>query len=311
MDALTDILKTVHLSGSLYFRPEISAPWGMIIGAKDSAGFHVVRRGHCWFKMLDDNNNQPIRLDAGDIIVLPHGHAHILADNPETKPQDLEYLASIQKPGEPLIPGGGGPITTLICGYFDFASGNVHPLLSVLPSLILIKGEGGRAQHWLESTLDLMAQETIEKLPGFEIIIDRLTETMFIKVLRTYLSEAREKKKNWLNGLRDEQIAQALALIHHQPEKHWTVQSLANKIAMSRSSFSARFKSMVGEAPIQYLTRWRMELAATHLRETNLSLYEIAEKVGYQAEASFSKVFKKIWDIAPGAYRKNPENNLA
>ncbi len=309
MDALTDILRTVHLSGSVYFRSDISAPWGMEISAQDIAGFHVIRQGRCWLTMLDEGDNTPILLEAGDLIVLPHGHAHVLADDPQTKPEKLEHLISQHKPGEPFYVGGGGPIVTLICGYFDFATGHVHPLLSILPSLIVIRGEGGRAQQWLKSTLDLIAQESTQNRPGSEIIIDRLTETMFIQVLRSYLAENEEGNQDWLNGLKDEQIANALALIHRQPEEHWTVESLANKVAMSRSSFSARFKLLVGEPPLRYLTRWRMELAATHLREAKLSIIDISEKVGYQAESSFSKVFKKMWGIAPGAYRKN-QNTL-
>ena len=310
MDALTDILNTVHMMGSVYCRSELSAPWGMSVPASNAAQFHVVRRGRCWLLMDPSSGVEPLRLESGDIVVLPQGHAHALADDPSTTTESLSMLFERYKPQTchtPLRFGGGGEEVTLICGYFTFDTSTVHPLLSVLPSLITVRGEGGRARSWLESTLDFIAEESIAGRPGGETLIDRLTEALFIQVLRTYLEEATVEDPSWLAGLRDPQIAGALALIHRHPEERWTVESLAHRMGMSRSAFSARFRQLVGESPLAYLTRWRMQVAAGHLRDTRLTLPEIAERVGYQAEASFSKVFKKLWGVAPATFRRQSE----
>ncbi len=310
MDALADVLSTVHFSGSLYFRSELTAPWGMRVPASETAQFHVLRRGRCWLG-LDDSNAEPLCMDAGDVVILPGGNVHTLTDDPATPPRPLQDLIddhlsktkTADHPG-PMMFGGGGEPTSLICGYFDFEAGGIHPLLSVLPPIIYLRGEGGRARSWLESSLDLIADEATAGRPGGEVLINRLTEVLFIQVIRAHLEERKEDEPNWLAGLRDPQIAGALGLIHHELSGHWSVASLASRVGMSRSGFSARFRELVGEPPLQYLTRWRMHVAAQQLRDGNQSLAEIAETVGYQAEASFSKVFKKLLGVAPGAYRR-------
>jgi AraC-like DNA-binding protein len=250
---------------------------------------------------------EPRRLEAGDVVLLPHGHAHALADDPGTRAEPLLELIARHTTGPghcPLTFGGDGERVTLICGYFTFSSSDVHPLLSVLPPLIIVHGEGGRARSWLESTLDLIADESVHDRPGGETLINRLTEALFIQVLRSHLAEDHDGSSSWLAGLRDPQIARALGLIHREPQRRWTIDDLAAAVAMSRSGFAARFRDLVGEPPLTYLTRWRMLVAATHLRDAGLTLPEIADRVGYQAEASFSKVFKRLWGVAPAAYRR-------
>lgn len=307
MDALTDILRTVHLRGSVYCRSEMSAPWGIAVPTSEAAQFHVVRRGRCWLSIEESARVKPTLLESGDVVLVPQGHAHILVDEPSTVPESLAQLIAEQEPkvcGTPLRHGGGGDEVTLICGYFTFESSAVHPLLSVLPPLITVRGEGGRARSWLMSTLDLIAEESVTGRPGGETLIDRLSEALFIQVLRTHLEEDRRTTPSWLAGLRDPQIARVLALIHRHPDERWTVEALAQRLGMSRSAFSSRFRALVGEPPLSYVTRWRMQVAAVHLREAQLTLPEIAERVGYQAEASFSKIFKKAWGVAPATYRR-------
>ncbi len=311
MDALADILETVHLSGSVYCRSELTAPWGMALPASDTAQFHAVRRGRCWLLQTEEPVAEPLRLEAGDMVVLPRGTAHVLADDPATPAEPLEQLIACHvsaagpsdSPG-PLAFGGGGDPTALICGYFQFDTGAVHPLFSGLPPVVYLRGEGGRALSWLESSLDLIADETTAGRPGGETLVNRLTEALFIQVIRAYLEESARPDPSWLAGLRHPQIAGALGLIHREPGVRWTVDALAAQVGMSRSAFSAKFRTLVGEPPLQYLTRWRMQIAANHVQDDRLSLSEIAEAVGYQAEASFSKVFKRLLGVAPGAYRK-------
>ncbi len=306
MDALSDVLRAVHLSGSLYFRSEPSAPWGMEIPSGDTAQFHILRRGRCFLQMED---SEPILMEAGDMAVFPEGMAHAVVDDPRTNPLPLQQLIEQRDESEEscaLIYGGGGEQATLICGYFRFDKSQVHPLMTVLPPMILLRGESGRAQPWLESTLDLIAGESCSRNPGSEILIDRLTETLFIRVIRSFLNDPAADKLNpsWLAGLRDAKIGEALGYIHHLPQEAWTVDVLARRVGMSRSSFSGRFSELVGEPPLKYITRWRMQLAAEHLKDEKLSLAEIAKKVGYQAEAAFSKVFKRMWGVSPGTYRR-------
>jgi len=302
MDALTDILKTVHLHGSVYCRSELTAPWGMTLPASDWAQFHVVRRGRCWLLIegedADGAPQSPLLLEAGDLVVLPKGTAHALVDDPQTRPEPLMDLLARHMSEDskgPLTFGGSGDAVTLVCGYFQFQAGAVHPLLSILPPLITLRGEGGRARSWLESTA---------ARPGGETLVDRLTEAMFIQVLRAHLEQHRDAGPSWLTGLRDEQIAAALGLIHRHPGDRWTVEQLATRVGMSRTAFSTRFRGLVGEPPLSYLTRWRMQVAANHLRDTRLTMPEIAHCVGYQGEAAFAKVFKRLLGLAPGQFRR-------
>lgn len=310
MDALTDILETVHLRGTVYCRSELTAPWGMAVPRSRAAQFHVVRRGRCWLRLEDDGAEAraPALLEAGDVLVLPLGHAHVLADSPATRALPLADLVAASGGvcgATPLVHGGGGEAVTLICGYFEFETGAAHPLLEVLPPVILLRGEGGHARSWLMSTLDLIADEATAGRPGGETLVDRLTEAMFIQVLRSTIeAEAGRLSPSWLAGLRDGSIAKALGLIHRQPEERWTVESLAEGAGMSRSAFATRFRELVGEPPLQYLTRWRMQVAAGRLRSTGSTLSEIAGQVGYETEASFSKVFKKLLGVSPGAFRR-------
>jgi len=250
---------------------------------------------------------EPQLLEAGDLVMLPRGHAHALSDDPSTPATPLMELIDKHLAGAdhcPMVCGGGGDPTTLVCGYFTFDASQVHPLLTVLPPLVVVPGEGGRARSWLESSLDLVAAESVTDRPGSEILVDRLTEALFILILRSFLEEREGCNPSWMRGLRDPQIARALGMIHRQPDKRWSVEELAAGAAMSRSAFSTRFRELVGEPPLAYLTRWRMHMAANHLRDDQLTMLEVAQRVGYQAEASFSKVFKRAWGVAPGAYRR-------
>lgn len=311
MDALAELLETVHLRGNLYCRSDLRAPWGMALPASDRAGFHVLRRGRCWLLPPEAADWEPLLLEAGDLVVLPRGDAHVLADQPDTPALPLVELIERQAAageacgvGCPLRLGGDGDRVDLICGYFGFDRGTAHPMLAVLPPLIVLRGEGGRPLPWLETTLELIAGEMKSGRVGAEALINRFTEALFIQVLRAHLEQGREPEPSWLAGLRDERIASALGAMHGRPGETWSVPALASESGMSRSAFSARFQELVGESPLQYLTRWRMQVAAGHLREGRMSIAEIAAAVGYQAEASFSKAFKKLLDVAPGAYRR-------
>lgn len=304
MDILSEILRNIQLSGSLWCRTEAAAPWAMKIPTMDLAQFHVVRRGSCILNMA--GVKEPMHLSSGDVIFFPHGQEHTLSDNLKTKPVPILELISINKSeeGDALTIGGNGAPTTLICGKCHFDHSEVHPLLSLLPPVIHVKGEDERTNPWLETTLDFISSETRSGNQGSQTVITRLVEILFIQIIRLHIAGLHENEKGWLRGLQDQQISRALGYIHSQPENQWTIDSLAAAVGMSRASFAARFKQLVGESPFQYLTRWRMYKATSYLKTPHAAVADVAERVGYQTEAAFSKVFKRHLGVAPGSYRR-------
>lgn len=272
--------------------------------AMADAAFHVVMRGNCWLEV--EGIDEQIPLVGGDLVVLPTGVAHALRDHPDSSTVTLRELLS-HRPcrGQlTLSYGGGGTSTTVVCGKANFENREINPLLSALPPLLLIKGEEGRAVEWLDSILQFIACETASNRPGAEMMITYLSNVLFIQAVRAHLSSLKQNDESWLRGLVDPQLNIALALIHHQPETNWTVESLAKQVNMSRSGFAARFKWLMREAPLQYVTRWRMYRAAELLRSSNLTVAEVAEQVGYGSETAFSKAFKRQMGQPPNQYRQ-------
>src|SRR5450755_2141933 len=304
MDVLTDVLETVRVVAACYGRLEATAPWGIRVRASEDAKFHVVLSGHA--RLLVDGTDEPIELSEGDIVALPHGHAHSLIDDPSIVAQPLEELLVCRARGDGSIlrVGGGGKASTIVSGRFRFEDRRNNPLLSVLPSVITLRGEMGKSVRWLEPTLKFIACEAASGRPGSQTVIARLADVLFIQIVRGHLASLPANGSGWLSALADTQIGAALGHIHQNPEQDWTVQSLASKVAMSRSAFASRFMRLVGEPPLSYVTRWRMQKAAGMLREGKRTLAEVASQVGYDSEAAFSKAFKRAVGSAPGAYRR-------
>jgi AraC-like DNA-binding protein len=305
MDVLSEVLQSVHLEGGVYCRTELTAPWGLHMPAAPGAAFHAVLRGGGWLEL--DGQGARIPVASGDLIVLPHGHGHTLRDDPGTAATPLERLLDGRDLWEPFVlhHGGGGASTSLVCGGFRFGDQAANPLLAVLPPLIHIKGEAGRAVPWLETTLQFIAGEAASGRPGSDTVIARLSDVLFIQAVRGYLAGAPQDGGGWLGALVEPGLEPALRRMHRQPERPWTVAELAAEAGMSRSAFSARFSRVVGEPPLQYLTRWRIHRAMGLLREGRLGLAEVAERVGYESEAAFSKAFKRWAGVAPGAWRRS------
>jgi AraC-like DNA-binding protein len=301
-DVLTEVLSTLGIQGRLFCRSELSAPWSLGLPPSDFAHFHVVERGEAWIQ--PEGESAATALGSGDLVIIPHGGGHVLCDSWETPPVPLDRLVHENHAGYPLIRhGGGGEETHLICGSFQFENAAESPLLSLLPSLIHIRGSGSQAGDWLASTLELLAFEARQARPGAKAVISRLTEIIFVQAVRDWMENQPAGQGGWLGALRDPQIGAALELIHRAPERPWSVSTLAREVAMSRSPFAARFTALVGEPPLAYLTRWRMHRAARLLQSDNLPVGEVAERVGYESAAAFSKAFKRRFDVAPGAYR--------
>jgi AraC family transcriptional regulator, alkane utilization regulator len=303
-DVLTDVLETVRVGAACYGRVEAAAPWGIGVDADEEyAKFHVVLAGDCWLEVV---GHDPIHLNGGDLVALPHGHAHTLRDAQQSPIRPLRELITVSsgKCQPSISTGGDGASATLVTGSFHFEDRRNNPLLSVLPPVIVLPGELSRNVHWLEPTLKFIACEAASGRPGAQTVVSRLADVLFIQIVRGYLATLPPGASGWLGALGDTQIGSALGLIHQSPELDWTVQSLAARVAMSRSAFASRFARLVGEPPLSYVTRWRMQKAAGLLRQSSATLADIAERVGYDSEAAFSKAFKRAVGSAPGAYRR-------
>lgn len=305
MDVLNELVKSLKLTGTIYGRAEYTAPWGVqALNFPGHAGFVVVNRGNCWLETNLLKN--AIALAGGDLVLFPHGGGFELRDKPQSKTVPLEKIMRSKQANTHIVShGGGGALSVVVHGCFQFEGAATNPLIGALPKVIHIKREDG--SPWLETTLNYLATETLSELPASETVILYLTDILFIQALRAFIKkegESCKKKDGLIYAFADVHIGAALALIHNHPEDKWTVQSLAAKTGMSRAAFAVRFHQLVGEPPLQYLTRWRMHKATTLLRSGQMSLTQIAGQVGYDADAAFSKAFKRWIGKTPGVYRK-------
>jgi len=303
MDALTDILKSLRLSGGVYFRCELSAPWGMDIGQTSVAEFHLVARGRCWLRITGEES--PICLEAGDVVVFPHGHAHVLLDAPESVALSMDAVIGSQKIEGygPVVYGGGGVPVNILCGYFEFNRKIHSPLLDALPPFIHIKGADATELSWLQTTINFICHETRTSGHGTVAVVNRLVEVLFIQIMRAHIIQS-TTPLGVLSAIADDKVGLALNAMHQKPEYNWILEELAQKAGMSRTAFSQRFHALAGQTPMHYLTMWRMQKAKNSLESGNMTMLAIAEQAGYQSEASFSKAFKKYMGISPGACRR-------
>lgn len=304
VDPLGEALHILRMSGLYYSRSELTAPWGAAVPPlPDSLIFHVVTEGSCWLLVPDE---APQRLMPGEFALVPHGVGYQVLSEVGVTAVDLFDLPleAVTERYEILRYGGGGAPTTLICGSVRFEHPAAQHLVKLLPPLIHLKSWETPHAEWMQSTLRLMAQEARELRPGGETIVTRLADILVIQALRTWMANAPQAQQGWLGALQDPQIGAALVLMQREPAHSWTVASLAQTVAMSRSAFAARFKELVGESPLQYLTSWRMQLAHSWLQSEDLPLAELAERLGYRSEAAFSRAFKREMGSSPGAMRR-------
>lgn len=301
MDVLTDVLNSLRLKSSVYCRSELGAPWGLHFTPMSGAVFHVLQWGRGLLQVEGDNRWLP--LATGDVVVLPRGEGHLIVDAPGSPIfRDLR----LDQWGEcAVMRWSESPSASLLCGTFEVEHDAQHPLLNVLPRILRIGGRNGQPHAALAAVLNVMAAEAEAGQPGREIALRRLADVLFIQIIRHWIEAQGTEARGWLGALRDAAIGRALEAIHATPERAWTVESLAAEAAMSRSAFAARFTALVGEPPLQYLTRWRMRMAAGLLKNARLGLAEVAQRVGYESEVAFSKAFKRELGIAPGAYRRS------
>jgi AraC-like DNA-binding protein len=301
-DALTDVLSSLRLSGRVFTYSELSAPWALELPPSAFAYFHVIERSGGWLRLKDEREWRP--LAGGDLVVIPHGGGHIIGSDARVKPLTLKQFLKLRDEGGLVKHGGGGPQTHLVCGLFQFENGLDNPLISLLPRFLQIAGAREHVTGWLESTLRQLIYEARYTRPGSQIMVTRLTDLIFVHAVRAWLAVQPENEGGWLGALRDRQIGKALGLMHRDPGRNWSVESLAAAVSMSRSKFAAKFKRLVRESPLAYLNRLRLSLAATLLQDGDLSVGEISHRIGYESETAFSAAFKRRYGVAPGTYRR-------
>lgn len=314
MDALSDVLGAVRLTGAVFFDVHASGPWvaetppGAAIvhrifpHAEHLIPYHAIVSGSCWVTVLGE---APLQLATGDIVMFPHGHAHVLSCAPgmRSKPD----LALYRRPDESHLPfslalgSAGNETTHIVCGYLGCDARPYNPLLMALPNAIHAKDSVGGT---LAAYVQLAVAESKGSRPGGEAVLGRLSELLFVEVVRRYAESLDGGRTDWLSGLRDPSVGVAITALHREPQRSWTVQSLAREAGLSRSVLAERFTQFIGVPPMQYLASWRMQLAANELRISSDSVATIANRVGYESEAAFSRAFTKSMGEPPSSWRK-------
>lgn len=314
MDPLSDVLGAVRLTGAVFFDVHASEPWvaetppGVAIvrrifpHADHLIPYHAIVSGSCWVAVPGE---EPIKLATGDIVMFPHGHAHVLSSAPgmRSKPD----LALYRRPDESHLPfslalgAPGAEQTHIVCGYLGCDARPYNPLLMALPNAIHVRDSSGGT---LAAYVQLALEESKKSRMGGEAVLSRLSELLFVEVVRRYAESLDGGRSHWLSGLRDPSVGRAITALHREPQRDWTVQSLARAAGLSRSVLAERFPQFVGLPPMQYLASWRMQLAANELRVSNDSVAAIANRVGYESEAAFSRAFTKSMGEPPSSWRK-------
>jgi AraC-like DNA-binding protein len=314
-DVLSDVLRSVRLTGAVYFDFELSSPWVaeapasrevasvVMPGAQRVIEYHLIARGACWGNLVGE---PPMRLNEGDLIVFPQGDAHVLSSAPGMRASpDMTMFR--QNTPLPLVyeRGGGGPDRTrLVCCFLGCDERPFNPLLAALPRTIHLSGTAPEAASgWLATLLNIAVRESGSARAGRDNVLARLSELMFVEAIRRYIEALPRAQTGWLAGLRDPVVGQSLAALHGNAASTWTVESLARAVGVSRSVLADRFAEIVGHPPMQYLALWRMQLASRRLLEGE-SVTEVAGAVGYESEAAFSRAFKKLVGEAPATWRR-------
>ncbi|MCB9602609.1 MAG: AraC family transcriptional regulator [Sandaracinus sp.] len=316
MDVLSDLLRAVRLSGAVFFRADFSAPWGLtspdaeqlsqalLPNARRMVLFHYLQRGSCWVQVGGDRQE----LHAGDVVVLPFCDPHAMGKGAPPRVDCVSALFPSPPPwtAPPVLAyGGEGETTQIVCGFLELDDTHFNPMLTALPSLMVVRPDDSSTGVLLRSSLEFLDRELASDSPGGASMLGRLTELLFVQVLRQHVAQLPERELGWLAALRDRGIRTALELVHERPAEAWTVEALAKHAAMSRSAFAARFTELLGEAPAQYLTRWRVQLAAQRLRQTDEAIAQVASSVGYASEAAFGRAFKRELGVSPAKYRRD------
>jgi AraC-like DNA-binding protein len=305
-DPLGEALHLLRLTGCIYARSELSAPWGVDLPPLEGhMMFHIVTAGRLW---LEVDGSEPLLLGRGSLALVPHGLGHRLVDEPgrEAVPFFDLPIERVTERYERLRWGGGGDDCRLICVVVRFDHTAAERLVDALPPVLHLDAWESDDDRWLSDTLRFIAREAESLRPGGETVITRLADILVIQMVRHWIETEADVDTGWLAALRDDQLGRAIAAMHREPGADWTLESLARTAAMSRSAFAARFTEVVGEPAMRYLTRWRLRLARTTLREGNDPIASVAERFGYRSEAAFCRAYKRELGVPPGTDRHAP-----
>lgn len=319
MDVLSDVLRIVQLSGAVYLSAEFSAPW-CITGRADSrvyaaflppsdrvVSYHLILEGHCQARLADDSKSV-IRLDAGDVLVVPQGDEHLMGSDLSIPPEAGAPLLARQvaaHPGEVIriAYGGGGEQTRMVCGFLTCEGLLSNPLLAALPRLFKVNVGNELESAWLASAVNFGAAEAAFPRAGSATVLAKLSELLFVQAVRRCIDSLPPHQKGWLAALRDRYVGGAMLKLHADPAHPWTVDELARAVGLSRSALAQRFTELLGQPPMQYLAQWRLHAAARQLRDSGQSLAEIADAAGYDSEPAFSRAFKRQFGLPPASWR--------
>lgn len=325
VDVLSDVLRTVRLTGALFFPMEVSSPWVdeipnatdfasiVLPGAEHVVSYHIVMRGECWAAL---GKERPVRLEAGDVLVVPHGDPYRMASAPDLRStashdEVLGFFRHMVTSSAPLTiaEGGGGPHRAqVVCGFLGCDLRPFNPVLEALPRVLYLRRRAGvGTDDRLARLVEIALAESREPQSGSRCVLLHLSELLFVEVVRRYLDSITSEESGWLAGLRDPIVRRALALLHSRPTEAWSLQRLAREVGVSRSSFAERFSELIGQPPMRYLTRWRIQLACRMLRDDVAKVSAVALDVGYHSEAAFSRAFKMMLGISPAIWRRRQQ----
>lgn len=310
MDVLSDLLRVVRLDGAYFYPVEAGEPWCVVSaraselaprilpGAEHLISYHILTRGYCYAGLA---GAEQVELLAGDVILFPHGDPTVMSSARELAiGADTNTQSPARYPETVLVGAQGSRQTSFVCGFLGCASRPFNPLIAALPRQLHVRG---MLDSWPGGFTRQLVEESRHQRAGSDTVLTRLAELMFIEVLRRYVADLPPGQSGWLAGLRDETVGHALSLLHDRPDRDWTLANLAREVASSRSNLARRFTELVGQPPMQYLTNWRMQVAANLLEQRNDKVASIATAAGYDSEAAFSRAFKKATGLAPGAWR--------
>lgn len=310
MDVVSDVLRAIRLSGLVTFHTELTAPWGLEVpptatlsqmlqlGSRRLIPFHAVAKGAC-VSLLDGRE----QLAEGDVVMYPHGDAHVLASDDHAVPTPVGGLLPPLSPDELAVVrhGGGGTMTRLVCGFVYCDDAVFNPLSAGLPKVLCGRSNGTGP---LQGLLQLALTEAATPRPGTTTLLTRLTELMFVEVLRGFIEQLPAEQTGWFAGLRDPHVGRALQRLHATPDRDWNVDDLAQEVGLSRSALGDRFKALVGQPPMTYLAQWRIQLATQLLRDSHEGVARVGAQVGYASEAAFNRAFRRVVGMPPAAWRR-------
>jgi len=316
MDSLSDVLKVLRLSGAIFLDAEFTAPWcvtssshqptsSALGGGEHIVFFHWLIAGRCHARLR--SGGETFDLHAGDLLLMPNDDEHLMGSHLGIDSIEAASLvdASSGKPLMQIRHGGGGEATRFVCGFLSCDKRLCRPVLEALPGMLRVPFGDDPTATWFRTLLQVGAEETSAHRPGSEGILTKLSELLFMEAIRRYGETMPADRKGWLAGLKDRYVGRTLTLMHQAPDKPWTVDTLAETVGLSRSALAQRFTDLLGQPPMQYLTRWRLTVAAQRLRNHDVGLATIAEQVGYESEAAFNRAFKREFGMPPATWLRS------